>query len=495
MISALLAVGLYAVTLGGTYIYDDIEIARDDERLREPGAWVKYFREPYFVGAPDSLWRPLPCLTYVIHHRLHGETAWPLHAVNVLLHAIVSGLVAELGRRMTGSIRVALFAGVLFAAHPVHVEAVAMIVGRAELICAIGVVGGLVIFLGRQLTMARVAGIAACFVLAVMSKEHGLLLAPMLLAVHLARKWLGNKQVEGRERQAHLVLLGTMCLLIFAYTSYRESIMPLFYDRWFMRWSVNPVVRARGLDRIGVPLEILGRYVELLLWPAKLSVDYGADVTTWVTRWHGGYVYVGMGAVAAYGLGVAAAIRKRSAEALACLLCLGLAYALISNLVLVIGTAMGERLIYLGSVFFVLVLAIGMARLPKRLGRVALVVLVGLGAVRTATYAARFNDPLELYANGRLDQPRSVMLHVLEAEQRIARGELEEAERIMANARVLAPDAQNAWAWSAEVARKQGKIDEAQRFESRAFELGENPPHMPERKSRPWREGASRPVR
>jgi len=47
-------------------------------------------------------------------------------------------------------------AGLLFAAHPIHVEPVANIVGRAELMCAAGVVGALVLMLKPLTTAGRV---------------------------------------------------------------------------------------------------------------------------------------------------------------------------------------------------------------------------------------------------------------------------------------------------------------------------------------------------
>ena len=54
---------------------------------------------------------------------------------------------AELARRLAGT-RAAYVAGLLFAAHPVHVEAVANIVGRSELACAAASLGALVLLAG-----------------------------------------------------------------------------------------------------------------------------------------------------------------------------------------------------------------------------------------------------------------------------------------------------------------------------------------------------------
>ena len=239
-----------------------------------------------------------------------------MHAVNVILHAIASALVAELGRRMTGSIRVALIAGMLFAAHPVHVEAVAMIVGRAELMCAIGVVGGIGDLPGEAVDDGAGDGDRGD-VFCLQCVEQGAWAAAGADAAGacICREngW-GGSELRGKETAGASCCAAAMCLLILAYTAYRESIMPLFYDKWFMRWSVNPVVRARGGDRVGVPLTILGRYVALLVWPAKLSVDYGADVTTWVTRWRDPYLYMGIATVILYGLALVQAAKKRSAR-------------------------------------------------------------------------------------------------------------------------------------------------------------------------------------
>jgi len=86
-------------------------------------------------------------MTYALQWLIHGDTiAWPYHAVNWILHACVAACVAELTRRLIankGEIA-AYIAGLLFAVHPVHVEAVANIIGRAELMCALGFLGAMI---------------------------------------------------------------------------------------------------------------------------------------------------------------------------------------------------------------------------------------------------------------------------------------------------------------------------------------------------------------
>src|SRR5436190_5468840 len=125
--AAVFSLLLYAITLGGTYVYDDFDILFNDARLRNPDQWKLYLTQSY-NGGVDNLYRPLVSMTYAVQWWLHGDRPWAFHLVNILLHAGVCALVAELARRLSGT-RAAYVAGLLFAALPIHVEAVANIVG------------------------------------------------------------------------------------------------------------------------------------------------------------------------------------------------------------------------------------------------------------------------------------------------------------------------------------------------------------------------------
>src|ERR1700728_537884 len=139
-LSAALALALYAVTLGGPFIYDDAVIIGLDDRVRHPRLWGQFWTHDWFNGAVDNLYRPLVSQSLGTQWWLMADRRGAFHLVNVLLIAGASALVADLGRRLAGW-RVGLFAGLLFACHPIHSEAVAGIVGRAELACAVGLFG------------------------------------------------------------------------------------------------------------------------------------------------------------------------------------------------------------------------------------------------------------------------------------------------------------------------------------------------------------------
>lgn len=78
-------------------------------------------------------YRPLCVLSYKINHLIGGFRPFGYHLVNVLLHCLATGLVVKLARQLLPPLWGPAVAGALFASHPVHTEAVAGVVGRADL--------------------------------------------------------------------------------------------------------------------------------------------------------------------------------------------------------------------------------------------------------------------------------------------------------------------------------------------------------------------------
>src|SRR5207237_3530695 len=93
------------------------------------------FAAPYWPpNLGGHMYTPLLIAVFPLYWLLRS-TAW-FHAVNLAWHAAASLAVAALARRWTDWTG-ALVAGLLFAVHPVHAEAVANVVGRAELMAAL----------------------------------------------------------------------------------------------------------------------------------------------------------------------------------------------------------------------------------------------------------------------------------------------------------------------------------------------------------------------
>jgi len=479
LLAGVVGVAVYAVTLWGGFVYDDVTIILRDGRMSAPAEWRRFWTEAYNPAASDNLYRPLVSTSYAVQRWVDGEKAWPFHLVNVLMHGAVCAAVAEMARRLAGGgdngRAVGCVAGLLFAAHPVHVEAVANIVGRAELGCALGVVGGACLAL-RPMNVRRAAAIAACFWLAVLCKEQGVVLAAVVILVLFCRRWAGP--IEAAERRGMTWAAVLLMWSVVGYVVFRETGprgLRLSWDRASLDWTANPLVRSTGVSRWLMPVELLGRYAGLLVWPARLSPDYGGSVIGWEVRWGDAYLYAGMTAVAAWVAAAVWAVRRRWAAGVVCLGGLAAAYGIVSNFGMLIGTNFGERLMYLPSVFFLVLVAMGIGRLRGRVLVVLMVIVMGLACAKTVTAAHRWNDPLAFYEASLREQPGSIRLYILLGEELLRQGKPDRAAAVMAEARRVEPSYGPAWLLAGRVEMERGNWSAAGQFLDEAQRLMPNP--------------------
>jgi protein O-mannosyl-transferase len=466
-LSAALAMLLYIHTLGGTWIYDDLFHARQDPRLADVHLWGQYLTDGYMPSGVDRLWRPLVSLSYAVQWKMTGDRAWPFHAVNILLHAAASALVAELARRLTRRRGAALIAGLLFAAHPLHVEGVAYIVGRAESACAVGTLAALVLLL-RPLTLRRSMAVYACFLVAIFSKEQGLLLPAMMLALWPLRRRLIPTAPE--ESFAARWLLLAVLFSMAGYIIYREHILPWYWDAKLLDYATQPMIHSGLRDRVLIPIALFGRALALLVLPLKLSPEYGLAIITARQDWRDPYLYIGVVGLVAALAGAWSAYRRRAWTVLFLLFCGGLTYLMVANIKL-IGVVFAERLLYLPSAFVLILAAMALARLPRRAMVIVVTVLLIGASVRTVTYAARWNDLITFYQRSLDENPRSARLQVLLARQLIDRGDFDGARRIVEDGLAVEPDYWKLWFLAARVAIEQGRLNDAQADIDRAWTL------------------------
>ena len=93
-----------------------------------------FWGTPLTHSGSHKSYRPLCVLSFRINYYLHQLNPWGYHVVNVLLHSIVSVLFTSVASQICKRehTRIPVIAGLLFAAHPIHTEAVSSIVGRAD---------------------------------------------------------------------------------------------------------------------------------------------------------------------------------------------------------------------------------------------------------------------------------------------------------------------------------------------------------------------------
>lgn len=435
---AAVALAVYANTLGGVLLYDDVNAIRDNRFVLDGDVAGILTLPSWWADGRGGLWRPLTTLTFVADHALHGLAPFGYHLVNVLAHAAVSVLVLVVFAHVTAAPVTALGASLLFAAHPVHTEAVANVVGRAELLAALGFFAAWRAWLAADARPASagpwVAVAAVVYFLAMCAKENAIALPAVLLAADLlARGEEPLADLLRRRAPRYAALVAAALLFVVVRSAVTERVVPAadLLDNPLTTMTVGP--------RVLTATAVLGMYALRLVFPLWLSADYSFDQIPAVTTPLDPRFMAALATLVAAGLLAWWARRRLPAVTLG-LAFVALTFVVVSNVVFTIGTIMGERLAYLPSAGFCLAVAAGCvavaggregARQPeppppharaRSTGRWPVPrwspALVGLFAAIVALYAARtvtrnrvWLEPVRFYETMIVDAPRSARSH------------------------------------------------------------------------------------
>jgi tetratricopeptide (TPR) repeat protein len=87
-----------------------------------------------FTSIDDANWFPLTRISHLVDHQLFGLQSGPQHLTSVFLHAFSSLLLFWLLKRMTGARWPSAFVALVFALHPLHIESVAWVAERKDVL-------------------------------------------------------------------------------------------------------------------------------------------------------------------------------------------------------------------------------------------------------------------------------------------------------------------------------------------------------------------------
>ncbi|XP_026991030.2 protein O-mannosyl-transferase TMTC3 isoform X1 [Tachysurus fulvidraco] len=138
---AVLVLGCYWNSLLCGFVFDDVSAILDNKDLR-PSTPIQNLFHNDFWGTPMSeershkSYRPLTVLTFRLNYLLSELSPASYHLFNVFLHVAVCVLFLRFCRLLMDR-TTSLVATLLFAVHPIHTEAVTGVVGRAELLSSI----------------------------------------------------------------------------------------------------------------------------------------------------------------------------------------------------------------------------------------------------------------------------------------------------------------------------------------------------------------------
>jgi len=409
LVSALVAVLVYLPSLRNRFALDDSSIVENNTTAQSVGAALRAFDQPYWPPRNMAgLWRPIVILSFAVDWQVSGGSTVMLHATNVALHAGATALlVPVLGAYVSPA--AALAGAVLFAVHPVHVEAVANLVGRAEMFVAVFLFAAMLA--GREVrrrrrdggdTMALEAGMLVLVALALLSKEHAV--------VAIALLWLDDRALRrpGEPGLPVRTYASVAALSVLWFLAHRAAEGNLAFA------ATAPTFR--GLDtvgRISTMLPVMFTVVRLLVWPFDLSPDYHPHVLERLTHptLLGGAGLILLLALVALAF---AAWRRHRAIAVG-LFVIGIAWSPTSNFLFPTGIVMAERTLYLPSAGLALIAAALWAefvkRAPARSASLVAVPVLLLLTWRTLTQIPVWRSTRDLVVTALFTHPESYRVH------------------------------------------------------------------------------------
>ncbi|MGE3166839.1 MAG: hypothetical protein AB7O52_18190 [Planctomycetota bacterium] len=396
-------------TIPGDFVFDDITIVENNPRLEPLTAIPRLFVDNYWGDfAQGGIYRPLTLATFAVERALWGNgSAAGYHVTNALLYGGCAAALAYLAMALGWGARLAAGVGVLFALHPIHVEAVAPLVGRSELGAGLLVLLAIAIEArddSRRGAWRPALWTGVTIAGALFFKETGVAAVPVLLLLPFVRATLasmrpgvrsswrewwqqGVSRLAGRWRTG--VAVG---VALGVWASLRAVALDQPPDPVGV---LNNVLSERGtIARWAGALAVSLNYHAKVLWPWPLCADYSfaaLDPTTSLTSptsLLGLATWLALAATIIWGLRTAPRIS----------LALGLYVAAllpVSNLLIPIGTIFGERLLFLPSAGALLALgaayAYGSVR-SARGTRIATGVVVAAGLLGLVGFLVRVAD-------------------------------------------------------------------------------------------------------
>ena len=393
LLLALVTLAVYGSFAGFEFVnWDDTIYVTENLHVRS-GLTVESVR--WALTATDCFnWHPLTWLSHILDVELFGLAPAGHHRTSLGLHVLSTLLLFLTFLRMTGAAWRSAFVAALFALHPLHVESVAWIAERKDVLSALCFVGALYLYARytERPSALRYGFVFAAFAAGLAAKQMLVTLPAVLLLLDV---W-----PLGRLRVAPLDLrkLGGLVLekLPLVALSFAACVMTLYAQRG----AIVLAARYTLADRLGNALVSYVRYLAGAVYPTPLSVSY-AHPASWAPS-------VILGCALLLALLTIATLRLRSTRPW---LSVGWLWFL-GTLVPVIGViqvgeqSMADRYMYLPSIGLFVMAAWS---IPQRarvlaLGATAVLVIFGL---QTRAQVQYWRDSAALWEHAREVDPRN----------------------------------------------------------------------------------------
>jgi tetratricopeptide (TPR) repeat protein len=449
-IVAAAALACYANTLPNEFCSDDVWAVALNPRVQEPGQGWAIWTTDYWshrqedLPRRDLLYRPVTVLSFRWVRQAFGSGPLAQHLVNVLLHAAVCVLLVGFVRNLGRPEGECLAAGLIFAVWPIHVEPVASVAGRADLLAALGFLmaawchhrslmecptlskGGGPNTMGSAphpkmgwgtpTSPLRIssypwrmgAGLAAFLALAAKEVGVGVVAAIPVLDAYWTRP-AGPRAVSTIRRSIY-VLAPLAAYLLLRYIALEGA----WISKPPVSRSVNPLVDAPGWQRVLGAVQLWGMYWAKTFWPAVLCVNYSVNALRLATTpFHPHVLWGGAVAVGLFFASLLAWRRRERFVAVGVLILLFF-YFPVSNTLVLLKVFFAERIWYVPSLAAAVLIAWAVGPLLRhRAGGPVGIALLLVMAIRCGLRNSEWRNDGVLYAAAYRDQPDAVgVLHL-----------------------------------------------------------------------------------
>ena len=245
----------YLPALSGGFVWDDVVFA-EEPVIHSPSGLRSIWFSPADIRNEGHYW-PVVYTSFWLEHKLWGLAPAGYHAGNIALHLLNCLLLWRLLVRLR--VPGAAVIAAVFAVHPVHVESVAWIIERKDVLSALFYLSAVLVWIRfvEEQQPARYALALLLFTAGLLSKSVVVTLPAALLIWH----WWQ----QGRVRRIDLLRLAPFVAVAVAITAADLS----FYT------SREPLELGYTLvERTLIAARALWFYAGKLLWPADLAVIY-----------------------------------------------------------------------------------------------------------------------------------------------------------------------------------------------------------------------------
>jgi protein O-mannosyl-transferase len=244
----------------GLVDYDDIAYITDNPSVRA-GLTLGGAQWAFTTGYMAN-WHPLTWLSHMLDVQLFGDAAGGYHAINLFLHALNTLLLFGVFRSMTGSLERSAFVAALFAVHPMHVESVAWVAERKDVLSTLFWLLAMWAYssYARAPRWSSYATVAACLALGLLSKPMVVTLPCVLLLLDV---WPLRRPLRAG------LLWEKLPLFALALASSVVTVIAQRRGGAMVRVDLVPLpVRATNA------IVAYAQYIRKMLWPVDLAAMY-----------------------------------------------------------------------------------------------------------------------------------------------------------------------------------------------------------------------------